>query len=82
MSIYYGIQNDYIFQKVHAHLESALLDVCIPLLGLNAKDQEYWEEDQAQFVYASVSLIDDHNIIKNASKLLIELLLGCADPND
>jgi hypothetical protein len=38
MAIYYGIQNDSIFEKVHPHLESVLLDICIPLLGLNAKD--------------------------------------------
>jgi hypothetical protein len=33
-------------------------------------------------VYASKSLVDDHNCVKNASKNLIELLIGCSGPDD
>lgn len=77
-----GLQNDFIFEKFNVHLESLILDICIPLLALNAKDQEYWQEDPQQFVYASKSLVDDHNIVKNASQNLIELLVNCTAPDN
>jgi hypothetical protein len=81
-SFYNGLQNDDIFDQMNVHLESLILDICVPLLALNAKDQEYWQEDPQQFVYASKSLVDDHNMVKNSATTLLELLINCSAPDD
>lgn len=44
-SFQYGLQNDDIFEKMNVHVESLILDICVPLLALNSKDQEYWQEE-------------------------------------
>lgn len=74
-SLQYACQIPQLFEKMQPLFERLLLDICIPLLKINQKDMEFWEHDQVQYIYSQYSTINDHNIIKNASKDLIEVLL-------
>lgn len=74
-SITNAIENDYLFEDLQKKFEIILFDHIFPLLALNGKDQEYWEEDPAQFLYSEDQAIDDHNEVKNAAKTLINLIL-------
>ena len=70
-----GIQNEFIHEALNCHFEMILLEICLPLLALNKQDEDYWENEPREFIYSEEYTSDDHNIIKNAAKELILVLL-------
>jgi hypothetical protein len=60
------LEVDIIFDSVKTHLERILLDYLIPLLQVNVRDKELWQEDQVQLVYSEKTPSDDHNMVRNA----------------
>ena len=81
-SIAYSLSCEAVLEKMRSSLEMLLLDHCIPLLALNAKDYELWETDPVQFVYSENMLGDDQQIMKGASKYLINKLLMFNAPDE
>lgn len=81
-SIYYALQIDQIFEKMQGNLDSILIDSCLPLLSLNQRDDQYWKENPKQYIYSELAVIEDHNIVKNASVLLMRLLVRCEDSKE
>ena len=55
IALNYAVQNHTLGLKLNGCFEQLLLDVCIPLMKLNKKDQEYWESDEKEFIYANKS---------------------------
>jgi len=80
----YGTRSKEMFIEISQFLDEFLLDFTLPLLMLNDKDKQYWNESQADFIYSENSATDDHNIIKNAVTELLESISfkstggGCA----
>ena len=54
------------------YLEQIMIDFCLPLLALNEKDNEFWQDDPAQYIYSENCKSDDHNMLKNAAEELIK----------
>lgn len=74
-SIGNAIENDVLFGDLQPNFEMILFDHIFPLLSLNGKDEEYWEEDPVQFIYSEEQAIDDHSEVKNSCKAIINLIL-------
>jgi hypothetical protein len=74
-NIFYALQDREVIAQMTPHLDYILFDICIPMLGANQKDSENWKEDPAAFLYSQESRLDGHNLIKYASKDLIDQIL-------
>lgn len=78
-----GIYNPVTEAGLQNHLNTILFQYCIPLLRINSKDVEYWEQDdQKDFIYADCSESEGHNIIKSASADLMLAMLKQNNSND
>lgn len=77
--LFYALQEKSIVNSLIHHLDYILFEICIPMLGANQKDSENWKEDPASFLYSQESRLDGHNILKYASKDLIDQILRLED---
>lgn len=66
-------------QSLVNELDAIMFDLCLPLLGMNQKDEENWSIEPASFLYAQDCRLDGHNLVKYASKDLIDQLLRLVD---
>ena len=66
---------NYCLEKIRPHLETLLFELCLPLLSLNSKDDEYWKHEPQQFVYSQSVKSDDQNIIKNGAETVIKQII-------
>ncbi len=80
-NIFYALQDKEVVAQMTPHLDYILFDVCVPMLGANLKDSENWKQDPAAFLYSQESRLDGHNLIKYASKDLIDQVLRLDGPN-
>jgi len=80
--IFYGIQMEGVFQAMRSRLGDILLDVALPLLSANGKDEEYWHDDPVQFIYADSGHMDDHHQVRNAAKTLLKLIVASSDETE
>ena len=74
-ALFYALQEKEVIAQMTPHLDYILFDICVPMLGANQKDSENWKEDPAAFLYSQESRLDGHNLIKYASKDLIDQIL-------
>lgn len=72
--LFFALQVEKIYGLVLPQVESLLLDHLVPLLALNPKDHEYWQEDPVQYIYSKHTKTKDHNSVKNAAEELINMI--------
>lgn len=78
-----GIYNPVTEAGLQSHLNTILFQYCVPLLMINSKDEEYWQEnDQKDFIYADCTECEDHGVIKNAAADLMLRILEQNNSND
>lgn len=66
-------------QNLAPQLDGFLFDICLPMLAANQKDEENWQHEPSAFLYSQDARVDAHNIVKNASKDLIDQILRLDD---
>lgn len=71
-----SLEIDDIFKMAERHLEPMLLDFILPMLAINSKDEELWNNDPADYIYSQRVKSDDHNMVKNAAEEAISYLSG------
>lgn len=62
-------------------LDQLVFEILLPMLAVNQKDSELWMTDARAFLLAQDSKVDNHNVIKSASKELLLKILELPDPN-
>ena len=77
--LFFSLQVSSISHHLASFLDKILFEVCIPMLATNQKDEENWVKDPAGFLYSQESRIDGHNIVKYASKDLVDQILRLED---
>lgn len=77
--IFYAFQVEAVVQGLSSQLDEILFDLCTPMLAMNQKDEENWSVEPASFLYAQDCRLDGHNLVKYASKDLIDQLLRLVD---
>lgn len=77
--IHYALQVPTVAKGLANQLEGLLLDLCIPMLAMNQKDEENWLQEPSSFLYAQDCRLDGHNNVKYASKDLIDSILRLDD---
>lgn len=79
--IFYAFQVEAVVEGLSAELDGVLFDLCTPMLAMNQKDEENWNAEPASFLYAQDCRLDGHNLVKYASKDLIDQILRLVDNN-
>jgi hypothetical protein len=77
--IFYALQVPNVEKGLASHLDRILLDLCIPMLAMNQKDEENWIQEPSSFLYAQDCRLDGHNNVKYASKDLSDAILKLND---
>jgi hypothetical protein len=62
-------------------MDHLVFELLLPMIGVNQKDSELWSTDARGFLLAQDSKVDNHNVIKSASKELLLKILELPDPN-
>lgn len=77
--IFYAFQVESVAQGLASKLDMFLFDLCTPMLAMNQKDEENWNVEPGSFLYAQDCRLDGHNLVKYASKDLIDQILRLVD---
>lgn len=77
--VFYAFQVEEVVRGLVDQLEGILFDLCTPMLAMNQKDEENWQVEPASFLYSQDCRLDGHNLVKYASKDLIDQILRMVD---
>ena len=53
-------------------LNMIMMEMCLPLLCQNDHDRHLWEQEPTQYIYSVSHVTEDHNMVKNSVKELLQ----------